>query len=426
MKKEFLQPIKVIFLGVLLSIGISYVSAAWNAPTSGPTANNTEPPITVSSLRQTKFAGVNFKTGISVGKETDPALPNPNWQIKDSNVPTLDVVGHSSIAGTLSVKEIITAGAGLIVKGAASFSPYGNTLDDNGAIFKVLDNKQDPTKPVFFVNTALTGTIPTPTTVPGIWTKYFWASENATFEKNLNVGTDLDVGNDVSVTNNLLTGKDVFVGDNLKVTHNANIVGDLAIGYAGEGFLNGNSIYDLYLNGTTNIGRGSTCYLNKSLSDSKGCPEGSYLQRINSNAGTNSTDQYAICKAFNPTGLLSTSGEGSVCYNNLSPLKINFSSISWGYQTSECSPQVSAAINISSGESPYNSGSGKIRWFTVLNGGAPQDYVSCANSYTCTAINSVSRQFKGFTYSLGVEVTDSAAQKATIMQSKKYAQKFGC
>ena len=53
MKKEIIQSIKIIIIGLALSTGIAFAQN-WSAPTSAPTAGNTLPPIDVSSSSQIK------------------------------------------------------------------------------------------------------------------------------------------------------------------------------------------------------------------------------------------------------------------------------------------------------------------------------------------------------------------------------------
>ncbi|MCR4342706.1 MAG: hypothetical protein NUV40_02230, partial [Patescibacteria group bacterium] len=54
MKKEnIIQSIKVITLGLMVAVGLSY-AFAWTAPTSAPPGGNVSAPINVSNTSQTK------------------------------------------------------------------------------------------------------------------------------------------------------------------------------------------------------------------------------------------------------------------------------------------------------------------------------------------------------------------------------------
>ncbi|MCR4330575.1 MAG: tail fiber domain-containing protein [Patescibacteria group bacterium] len=57
-RHKTLNTVKVIVLAGLLGVGVSLVSAAWQAPVSAPTANNAEAPINVGATTQTKTGGI--------------------------------------------------------------------------------------------------------------------------------------------------------------------------------------------------------------------------------------------------------------------------------------------------------------------------------------------------------------------------------
>jgi len=57
-KKDFIQSIKVIVLALVLSVGISVVSAAWQDAPANPPQSNAPAPINVSSTGQTKEGGL--------------------------------------------------------------------------------------------------------------------------------------------------------------------------------------------------------------------------------------------------------------------------------------------------------------------------------------------------------------------------------
>ncbi len=54
MMQKPLNTIKVLFLGLLLALGISYVQATWVGPTATPPGNNTTAPVNIGSLFQQK------------------------------------------------------------------------------------------------------------------------------------------------------------------------------------------------------------------------------------------------------------------------------------------------------------------------------------------------------------------------------------
>jgi len=54
MKKIIINNLKVLVIALILSVGVSYVSAAWNNPTSNPAGGNVATPINVSSVNQVK------------------------------------------------------------------------------------------------------------------------------------------------------------------------------------------------------------------------------------------------------------------------------------------------------------------------------------------------------------------------------------
>ena len=57
--KDLVQNLKVIILSTIVVLGINVIYGAWTDPTANPTGGNTEAPINVSSVSQTKQGGLN-------------------------------------------------------------------------------------------------------------------------------------------------------------------------------------------------------------------------------------------------------------------------------------------------------------------------------------------------------------------------------
>lgn len=101
--KNISQPLKVIALALVLSVGISYVSA-WTAPTVTPPNGNVAAPLNVSGNDQTKLGSIS---AASFWDANDPVnfFVNPNGDSKVKNVfATGDVClfGTSTCLSTVS------------------------------------------------------------------------------------------------------------------------------------------------------------------------------------------------------------------------------------------------------------------------------------------------------------------------------------
>jgi hypothetical protein len=75
-----LNTIKVLFLGLLLALGISYVQAAWVGPTATPPGNNTTAPVNIGSLFQQKSGdlwarSMGTDNGFCIGKSCVTGWP---------------------------------------------------------------------------------------------------------------------------------------------------------------------------------------------------------------------------------------------------------------------------------------------------------------------------------------------------------------
>lgn len=60
MKTKITQHIKIIILGLVVALGVGYVSADWTAPTLPPTGGNVAAPINIGSIFQTKGGGIGM------------------------------------------------------------------------------------------------------------------------------------------------------------------------------------------------------------------------------------------------------------------------------------------------------------------------------------------------------------------------------
>ncbi len=103
---KILDTIKVIFLALMLTVGIQYVSAqSWTAPTNTPPNGNTYAPLNISNLGQVKDAGLTLGFGLGAPSVT-PALIIPYGlvSIGDTTDPyepaeKIDVVGNVKATG---------------------------------------------------------------------------------------------------------------------------------------------------------------------------------------------------------------------------------------------------------------------------------------------------------------------------------------
>ncbi len=60
MKKDFIKTAKIIILGLVLSLGVSFISASWSSPVQSPTGSNTNPPIDEGAVSQVKNGGLGL------------------------------------------------------------------------------------------------------------------------------------------------------------------------------------------------------------------------------------------------------------------------------------------------------------------------------------------------------------------------------
>lgn len=77
-KRELIQSLKTLALALVLSVGVSYVSA-WTGPTAAAPGGNASVPLNVSATAQTKTGGINFSNYAHfTGYGTDSWFPYTN------------------------------------------------------------------------------------------------------------------------------------------------------------------------------------------------------------------------------------------------------------------------------------------------------------------------------------------------------------
>jgi hypothetical protein len=126
--KKVLENAKLIVLAVLLTLGLSYVSATWTAPTAPPVGNNAEAPINVSS-------GNQAKGGPSLGN----SLLDINGLFSSQNIISFhDITGNnlsqannSNVTYTGGIAGVCTTTSGKLVAcdrtSGGSTGPSGNS-----------------------------------------------------------------------------------------------------------------------------------------------------------------------------------------------------------------------------------------------------------------------------------------------------------
>jgi hypothetical protein len=113
MKKDIVQTAKIIFLGAILSLGISFVSAEpWATPAGSPPGSNLGQVLNVMSASQSKDGA--FAVGYDVGDEDDDG----DYDSDDVDLATgtgvgykLDVNGAAITQGLISQGPIISYGS---------------------------------------------------------------------------------------------------------------------------------------------------------------------------------------------------------------------------------------------------------------------------------------------------------------------------
>ncbi|MCC7004559.1 hypothetical protein IT397_01430 [Candidatus Nomurabacteria bacterium] len=83
--KTLIQIVKSFLVSVIIVAGLSYVYA-WTSNTQAPTGGNTNPPIDVGNLSQTKLGSLNMLQGFTVvGNTTIDLTSGGNLQIQDGS-----------------------------------------------------------------------------------------------------------------------------------------------------------------------------------------------------------------------------------------------------------------------------------------------------------------------------------------------------
>jgi hypothetical protein len=68
MKQQILKSIKIVLLALIISVGVSYVSANWQGPTDVPPKDNTAEPINVTDNLQTKTGSLTVGNTVTTNK----------------------------------------------------------------------------------------------------------------------------------------------------------------------------------------------------------------------------------------------------------------------------------------------------------------------------------------------------------------------
>ena len=117
--KTILQPLKVITLALILSVGISYVSA-WTAPSATPPSSNVATPVNVSSTAQIKTGDFSA------------------WNLISNGVVTNNAVVTNSIAGnTVATNNLVVAtgaAAGKVLTSDATGNATWQTAGNSGMV----------------------------------------------------------------------------------------------------------------------------------------------------------------------------------------------------------------------------------------------------------------------------------------------------
>lgn len=144
---NIINSLKIVSLALILSVGISYVSA-WTAPTATPPGGNTSAPLNVSSTAQTKVGDItaNYLTASSesnapVFKDTsNPAyFVNPNGDSVLANIyaTTICFGADCKTAWPSAGVTSLTAGSGISLSGstgAVTISSTGNGTGLSGPL----------------------------------------------------------------------------------------------------------------------------------------------------------------------------------------------------------------------------------------------------------------------------------------------------
>lgn len=129
MLKNNLQIIKVFALGILLSLGLSYVYA-WTAPTQTAPAGNVTAPLNTSNVAQSKAGDLTVSSNLiaPVFKDLNDQtfVLNPN---ADSTLQNVYAKGDVCIFGTTTCLSTVGAGGGTPT---GTFAPYAGATAPTG------------------------------------------------------------------------------------------------------------------------------------------------------------------------------------------------------------------------------------------------------------------------------------------------------
>ncbi len=395
MKKELLQSIKVIALGLILAFGINF-AIAWTGPTAAPTGSNVEGPITVGDniggKNQVKLGGVNFGKTVSIGKVTDTTGKNV----------VLDVNGFSYTKGIANL-------------GLVSVYPSGFGNGPDGQLFEVFGTDFDfnPDSAVFAVDTSNGGIA------------------NA---RNLYVGQK-----------SLFEDKATFNND-VYVQKDTNVQGRISVGTLGGTYAGSNNEYNLNVKGSTNIGRNTDfCILSRNDVESRQriCPIGLYLAGMDTTADENKSEAYATCRPFDPQVVFNKNDKN--CYTK-PPMTANWrvagslgtvfdgSTVYTGSEAAKCVKAFNYNIEINGGEfasinnvtgtipvHKYSNGTSgtTISWWFASGSDASNNWhenTSCRDQDYCYSSKTTSDSIKnqGYMQRARVIVTDSNSLQSIV------------
>lgn len=148
-KYPYMQSIKIILLGLLVAVGVSYVSAAWNPPGGAPPTNNTDAPINVGYSSQIKQGNLDIKGLISSGVAAVNGLIVENGNVgigTTSPTQKLDVAGQIHATGDVCTDA---GGVGGKCLSTAGGTPSGAQLNPSKPFYRVQKNVVGPSWPSF-------------------------------------------------------------------------------------------------------------------------------------------------------------------------------------------------------------------------------------------------------------------------------------
>jgi len=133
--KNIIQSLKVVSLGLIVAVGISYAFSAgeWNPPTANPPLANTDTPINSGASIQEKVGPVYFINGAGIGFGKDTPLVGAeklkvngglkvNGEIKTDWIHA-ESPGVNSFAGSVDVTGTIIAKNGIVLSNVAESRP---------------------------------------------------------------------------------------------------------------------------------------------------------------------------------------------------------------------------------------------------------------------------------------------------------------